>query len=373
MDPSGPGNGSTTPRADWSVGRGQVVWANYSANSRGVVSQTDSLVFFPGRDRTLYALRKSSGALEWKATTNPADGGTRGLGSAATSAVVVMADAELHAFDVHTGERKWVFDGGGQRPGNSNPVADPDGTRFYSGSWGGTAWGLDASTGAPLWSAPSPDGDSLAAFDPVVADTVVYVGYATMNNVYRGGLAAYHTRTGRRLWYHDFKQYVTGFEDPRCFGNVAVNGDVVYAAVAHGFVLALDRDSGALRWKVGRFPDAFGTGPDIRAVTFADGKVITIGLLGRFTALDPESGRTLWTIHANAGSNYSLTAVGTEVFGDFAGGQMVVLNARTGAVAWRQGPVRGASDRPPLYGSPAVDQRGVYVGSSDGPVYAFRR
>jgi outer membrane protein assembly factor BamB len=372
-DPSGLGGDSTTPRADWSVGRGQVVWANYGANGRGVVSQTDSLVFFPGRNRTLYALRKSTGQLLWKATTNPAAGGTRGLGSAATAAVVVMADAELYAFDVNTGARKWVFAGDGQRPGNSNPVADPDGSRFYSGSWGGMVWAINAETGSAVWSAPSPDGDSLAAFDPVVADSVVYVGYATMNNVYRGGLAAYHTRTGQRLWYHDFKQYVSGFEDPRSFGNVAVAGNLVFATVAHGFVLAIDRDTGALRWKVGRFPDTFGTGPDLRGVAFADGKVITAGILAVFTALDAATGRTLWTVQANAGSYNSLTANGPDVFGDFAGGTLVVLNTRSKAITWRQGPTPAASTRPPLFGAPAVDSRAVYAGSSDGPVFAFKR
>lgn len=273
-EPVAPG---TTPRADWSVGRGQVVWANGAGDGQGVVSQTESLVFVPGRSRTLHAFRKSTGELVWKAQTTVEPGGTRGFGSAATASTVVMADADLHAFDTRPGARKWTFSGDGQGPGNSNRAADANGQRVYSGSQRGSVWALDAETGAVLWHAPSPDGDLLAAFEPVSIGTEVYVGYASLGGPRRGGLAAYESSTGSRLWYHDFRQHVSGIESPRCFGNVAVLGDLVYATVDQGFVVAIERRTGALRWKTGPFPDVRPGSPDPRGVTVAGGYVVTVG------------------------------------------------------------------------------------------------
>ncbi len=366
------GPGPSVPRADWSVGRGQVAWSSTEGEGRGVVSQNDSLVFVPGRARTLYAFRKATGELVWKARTTMEQGGTRGLGSAATASTVVMADADLHAFDTRTGARKWLFSGDGQYPGNSNPAADPNGLRFYSGSFRGTVWALDAESGAVLWSSPSPDGDSLAAFDPVIAGNDVYVGYSTMNNVRRGGLAAYDATTGRRLWYHNFRQYVTGFESPSCFGNVAVLGDLVYATVDQGFVVAIERSTGSLRWKTGPFPDVFPASPDPRGVTVAGGYVVTVGSRGVFNGLDPATGAIRWRTPGNAGSYSAFTVDSSFAYSVLTGDGLVVLNPVNGQVAWSAGVTPPDYRRPPVSGRPAIDTRGVYVGSTES-VMAFKR
>jgi outer membrane protein assembly factor BamB len=224
------------------------------------------------------------------------------------------------------------------------------------------------------WSAPSPDGDSLAAFDPVVADTVVYVGYANMGVKNKGGLAAYDTRTGRRLWYHDFRPHVGLTRSARCLGNVVVLPGTVVAAVDAGIVVALNRDDGSLRWRTSRFPDTLGSsGAEARGVGAAGSNIVTVGSAAVLNGLDSALGGITWRTRAVVGSYSSAMANdGTRVYGVFAGGGLLAVDAATGAITWSVGAGDEFDGERALFGKPAVDHRGVYIGGQH-EVFAYRR
>jgi outer membrane protein assembly factor BamB len=154
-------------------------------------------------------------------------------------------------------------------------------------------------------------------------------------------------------------------------GSPAVSGDVVYVGSGDGVMYALDRATGAVRWKrdMGS-PIASSPAVGTRRVFFGTRD-------GRFHALDAATGDVRWRVTTGptyawpwgheSGDAYTSSPVhvdGTVIFG--AGdGNVYAVDARTARQRWRA-PTEGR-----VRSSPAVADGRVYVGSADGRVYAF--
>ena len=120
--------------------------------------------------------------------------------------------------------------------GRAQPVVAAG--RVFIGTMEGNAYGIDASTGATLWSAPIPGGTLSSA---AVSGTVVV--FVTL----RGLLIGLDVTSGRELWRHDSGFAITAAP--------CVEGGRVYAANHRGDVVALSAASGGLLWKT-RLPAA---------------------------------------------------------------------------------------------------------------------
>jgi eukaryotic-like serine/threonine-protein kinase len=159
--------------------------------------------------------------------------------------------------------------------------------------------------------------------------------------------------------------------DGDVIGSPTVVGDVVYIGSGDGFMYALDRTTGVVRWKrdMGS-PIASSPAVGTRRVFFGTRD-------GRFHALDAATGEVRWRIATGpdfpwpwgheSGDVYTSSPVhvnGTVIIG--AGdGRVYALDARTARQLWR------ASTGGRVRSSPAVADGRVYVGSADGRVYAF--
>lgn len=172
----------------------------------------------------------------------------------------------------------------------------------------------------------------------------------TRNNVSRLGLA----------WSYDIDTF-DAYTQP-----LAVNG-VVYFAVGHSVIHALDARTGRLLWqydpKVEEAPESewrMRAGWGIRGIAYRDGKVITATRDGRLLAVDARNGKLVWSVQTldEEGSKGAYITGPPFVAGDkvvigFGGadysrvrGYVTAYDLKTGKRAWRWYVVPG---------NPAVD------------------
>lgn len=169
----------------------------------------------------------------------------------------------------------------------------------------------------------------------------------------------------------------------RVFGSPAIEGTTVYIGSTDGNVYALDRASGALRWK------AVTGGRVTSTPAVAGGRVYVVSYDGKLYALDAGTGVVAWTFRTGGERRFaarhlhgfapdaesmpdpfdvylSSPAVWRDLvlFGS-GDGHVYALDAGTGRLRWSflTGDV--------VHASPAVANGIVYIGSWDGWLYAL--
>ena len=152
----------------------------------------------------------------------------------ASGAAYVANPGDTHAYDVRTGELKWVFH------------SVPDKGEFGADTW--PEGFLGAGGGVHNWSELSVDDKRGIVYIPFgTARFDFYGGNRRGNNLFGNSLVALDARTGKRLWHyqivhHDLWDYdlpqapklLTLRKDGR-------NVDVVAQATKHGYVFVFDR------------------------------------------------------------------------------------------------------------------------------------
>ncbi|MQA30340.1 MAG: PQQ-binding-like beta-propeller repeat protein [Luteitalea sp.] len=143
--------------------------------------------------------------------------------------------------------------------------------------------------------------------------------------------------------------------------SAAIAGGVVYVGAGNGDLLALDLDSGTLRWK---YTTGNLIGESSPAVT-AD--AVYIGDLGGILhAVSVRDGKPLWTFKAGSEIKSSPVVVGDAVLSGSYDGYLYALDARTGRQRWKvltQGPV---------HATPAVHDGLTFVAGCDEVFRAIR-
>ena len=134
---------------------------------------------------------------------------------------------------------------------------------------------------------------------PLVADGVMYIAEPPST------IAALDARTGRTLWRHDpgVPDETLNIGFPRVNRGVALLDDSVFFGTLDAFVMALDRSTGDVRWRVPLGDNRIGVA--ITAAPLAvDGKVIVgmsggeAGVRGFLDAYDAETGERRWRFWA---------------------------------------------------------------------------
>src|SRR2546430_264880 len=281
-------------------------------------------LYFGSSDHSLYALDLATGALKWKFKS-----AGRITSSPALSAGVVYFgsfDGNFYALDAATGQLKWKFQTGGERRfaakhlHGAEPAADtmPDPFDFYLSS-------------------------------PVVWNSGVYFGSGD-TNVY-----ALDAASGKERW--SFSNKVSWvISSP-----ATVDGRVYFATSDTGLLHAFDAKSGAPLYSVD-----FKHWPMFSSPAIA-GETLYIGShQGRLNAVDLQRQKVAWTFETEDSKKNGPTYTkpdGTPnyeaAFSDFFYDDMVTGVQKLMSV--------GA-----ILSSPAVAGNSVYVGSTDGNVYALR-
>jgi outer membrane protein assembly factor BamB/3',5'-cyclic AMP phosphodiesterase CpdA len=143
--------------------------------------------------------------------------------------IVARNDGVVSALDRHDGAEQWVFSTGGEILGTP---ACSDGTLVF-GSGDGKVYALDGRGGSPRWTFEA--GPAVYG-SPLVADGTVFIG----DN--GGRLHALNLADGKPRWTFDRADY--SIED-----QPAVWQDMVVFGAWDGYVYAVARSDGQLRWK----------------------------------------------------------------------------------------------------------------------------
>lgn len=301
--------------------------------------------------------------------------------------------------------------------------ASGDGT----GAGDGNIYALDAETGRLLWTRHL---NNMSMTTPVVSGGRVYVGTGNQfftpkaqradarlssRNLVRGlgpnAIYALSAQDGRVLW-----RVKTSGEDMPSF---VLAGDTLYAVTGSGQVLALNAETGVVRWSlalgsyvsmsspvlVGRelyvsgahpyrlyaidvrehrvvwaqdVPGVFG-GSDDSSLAEAAGRLFVEGTVGsktrastRLFSFDRHSGRMLWSLRLGGGRlprdievAAPTVAHGLVLAGSPVADREVAVDMKTGKVRWTFDP------HAPIAESPAVVHGVVYVGDKSGTLFSL--
>jgi outer membrane protein assembly factor BamB len=209
-------------------------------------------VFTLGASGHVYAWDEATGKQLWskdfssRVDTSKLFCGTAASPTLVNGAVIVQIGSDVHggsiiALDPATGAAKWEWKGDG--PGYATPISfETGGTRHLVTFTNKAIVGLNAATGAPLWSTPFPD----EWMENIV--TPVWTGSALIVSGIRQGTHAYRLAlaggkwTATPMWKNaDVTMYMS---------TPVVADGVVYglSAKRKGQFVALDAATGALKW-----------------------------------------------------------------------------------------------------------------------------
>jgi len=328
------------------------------------------LVYFGSYDGRFYALEASTGKLRWKFRTGGErrfEGkGLHGMQPASQtfpdpydvylSSPVVAAglvyfgsgDGNVYALDADSGAQRWKFHTGDvvhASPAYANG-------KLYFGSWDSFFYAVDAATGAEKWRFHGGE-------DPIVHNQVGFQSSPTVVNgtVYTGcrdsNVYALDAETGQEKWrvYNEGSWVITS--------PVVVNDRLLYATSDSSLFHAVEAATGKPVFH-----------QQAKAYMFSSptvaGNTVYLGVLnGTLDARDLTTGDLLWTFQTDASRknrNWVLTADGK-------------FNAPMAfPTNWNEAGTLGALEQfgsGSIFATPLVVDGVVYVGSTDGYLYAL--
>jgi len=337
---------------------------------RSTAAVDDGTVYFGSYDGRIYAISGDKGELRWKFTT----GGERRfeakslhsstLATQTTAdpwdcylSIPVVAegrvifgcgDGQVYALETKTGTLAWKFAVGDVV--QASPVF-ADG-RVFVGSWDSRLYALDVRTGRELWhfqAGLDPENHTQVGFQssPAVVDGVVYVGCP---DAY---LYAIDAATGKEKWRFDN-------HGSRVINSPAVvNGYVLFGTSDTAKIHVVDAATGMLQrsMQLGSYIFA--------SPTVADSVAYVGAMNGSLLVFDWEKGVALWEFQTTAARENKLQVLNpdnslnpeNEIKNEFLDINVLSLE-RTFNIG-------------SIVSSPLVNSGVVYIGSTDGNVYAL--
>ncbi len=181
-------------------------------------------------------------------------------------------------------------------------------------------------------------------------------------------VSAFEALTGNRVWHTDVEPDEA--DSTPIGGGIALEGNTLYVATGLAEILALDSDTGNIRWRKELPAPARG------APTVADGRVFIPLVEGRLIACSAQDGSAVWNYRSQAAVASILgvpapAVSGPLVVAGFGSGELVGLRADNGRVAWSDSLAssRGSSslsDLSAIRGMPVIDNGTVFAISVGG-------
>ena len=348
-----------------------------TGHSSPVVSGTRAFVFTRvGEDEVVTAVDHQTGKQVWqqryRATyqVNPA-AESHGKGPKSTPVVdggrlfTLGISGTLSAFDAATGKPLWrktfdrEFDASSPDFGVAmSPLVDGGQVIVHAGgNKSGALMAIDGATGAVKWQWKN-EGPAYAS--PVIASFGNSRQVVTQCRSHLVGLSA---ATGALLWSVPF---TTAYDQ-----NIVtpiISGDIVlYSGIDQPLTALRIRES-AGKWTAERAWHADSVPMYMSTAVLSGGSVfgLTHRNKGQFFALDPRSGKVLWTTRGREGENAALIAVGELLMATTTEGELVI--ARRDAT--RFDPIkRYTIAESPVWAHPVPAGRGVLIKDAEKLAY----
>jgi outer membrane protein assembly factor BamB len=283
------------------------------------------VVYVGSTDGNMYAINAATGTCKWKAPT----GSWITSSPAVSSDTVYFAsyDSNFYALDAATGLLKWKFQTGGEKRYSGKhlhhlePAAEsmPDPWDFYLsspsiwngmvyfGSGDGAIYALDSTAGTLKWKFQTGD---VVHSSPAIADGKLYIGS------WDSYLYALDAASGKQLW-----RFKTG-DDPELHNHIGIQSSpvvvdgTVYFGCRDANVYALDAATGKQKWLFANNGSWVNNSPLVYQGRIYFGTSIP----GILHALDARTGATLFQLPTGTPVFPSMAVAGTTLFvGNFAG------------------------------------------------------
>lgn len=232
---------------------------------------------------------------------------------AGATAVVRTADGRIFALGLADGKRRWVY----QRPtpalllrAETAVLATP--TNVVAGYPGGKLIALDLDDGKLTWevTVSLPRGSTELERVADVSGLPVIDGGRICAGAFQGKVACFDIAGGNTLWTRDLST-ATG---------LALDDKSAYVTDDQDNVHALDRDTGASRWKQDKLLRRRVTAPVV-----VDGKVVVGDSLGYLHVLAKDDGAFLGRIAVDGGAVHALVPAGNALLVQTAGGTVSLV------------------------------------------------
>jgi len=261
-------------------------------------------------------------------------------------------DGNVYALNASSGELKWKFHTGDVV--HSSP-AIADGTLFI-GSWDGYMYALNASSGTEKWRFKTGDDPDIhnhvgIQSSPVVANGLIYFGCRD-SNVY-----ALDAATGKQKWVYSTRgSWVNN--SPAVF-----DGKLYFGWSVPGRLEAVDASSGKLLFSLDTKVPVFSS------LAIAHGLIYVGTFDGKLTAIDLASQKPVWGFQTDA-SKQNLPALSIS---DGTFNWDAIFESRYPQILYEDMVigVRKLFTVGAILSSPVVVGNTVYVGSTDGNIYAL--
>ncbi len=213
--------------------------------------------------------------------------------------------------------------------------ANIKGQFLYFGSSDGQFYAVNKRTGETLWSFPT-QAETLSA--PTISDSVVY--FLTSTSI----LYALDVNTGKVLWNYNRREKTA--LSIRANTTPIVDGNFVYAGFNDGFLVALGRTDGTLKWEKQLTRDT--RFRDIDATPVISGNVMYASSYeGGLFAMEKTTGKTLWTFEQ--GGFAPVTVQDKRIYFSSTNGSVYSLDKDTGKLVWTYKVSKGVPTQPLFY------------------------
>ncbi|MFS3007967.1 PQQ-binding-like beta-propeller repeat protein [Bacteroides thetaiotaomicron] len=265
------------------------------------------------------------------------------------------------AFDFHSGKQLWKF-----RTENSvkNTIACENGIVVAQDA-SCNLYALDAASGKPLWQQYINLKNYPYLTEGLTIDKgIVYAGIGA-------GLSAYDLKTGKVIWTNtDWKQREGSTT------TLTIAGDVLISGTQWGGLYGNDIRTGKQLWKL----SDNGLGNRGASPVYKDGKLWIISSKS-FFLIEPQTGKVLQQKELSANLDVTSTPLVTEqeiIFGSADRG-VIALDKSTLFIKWRAETLPSlvytapysSTPQAAVETSPVSSQGMVYIGASDGYLYAI--
>jgi glucose dehydrogenase len=383
-------------------------YGSYSSSpivSNGVIYSEDLV-------SNVQAIDLQTGKVLWTKDYESPDQGPNGL-VVAGGRVYGATATSAFALDQKTGKQIWSVslvrnehEGIDMAPGYHNGIVyvstvPGNNAQFYGGEGVGILWALEAATGKKLWhfnTAPvnlwSPEHTNINSggglwYTPAFDEQgFMYIGTGNPApfpgteqypwgssrpgpDLYTDSLVKLNATTGKLQWYYQLTPhdlYDHDLQDPPILMSIKGKQTVVEAGKG-GIVIAIDSQTGKLLWKrpVGTHNGHDNDGLYAMRHEYSKLKLpatVFPGLLGGVIAPMATNGSTVFVPVVNLPVSYS-TQTSNKEGGPGSGGELVALDAATGAVKWTH------QFSEPAFGAVTVVNDVVFVTLFDGSLYAL--